>query len=71
MAEEGNRLVAVTGYALAILFSPFGLLYGIILFFMKNDEPYYAKHAKYIIITAVAVIIIGIVLASMMGMEMM
>lgn len=70
MAEEGNIIVVIIGYLLAILFPIFGLLFGIILYFMKNKNQYYVRHAKYIIIVAVFIMAISIIIASMMGLAM-
>lgn len=70
MAENGNLLVVIIGYLVAILFPLIGLIYGILLYFMKKEEPYYAKHAKYIMIVAVVMAALSVILASMMGLAM-
>lgn len=67
MAEEGNVIVPIIGYILALIIPLIGVIFGGALYFMKADKPYYAKHGKYIIIVAVIVAIISIILNTIFG----
>lgn len=70
MADDGNIILPIIGYILAILFPLIGFIFGIILYFWKKEEPYYVKHAKYIMIVAVVVFIICFILAFMFGLAL-
>ena len=62
MADDKNIIIIILGYILAIFQScPLGLIYGIVLYFVKNDDPYYKKHALYMIIISIILTIIAIV----------
>ena len=61
MAEEGNTLLVVIGYILAVLEPfPLGLIFGLILYFL-TDNAYYQHHAKYMIIISVILTVIVLV----------
>jgi len=61
MAEEGNTLLVVIGYILAVLEPfPLGLIFGLILYFL-TDNAYYQHHAKYMIIISVIITVIVLV----------
>lgn len=61
MAEEGNTLLVVIGYILAVLEPfPLGLIFGLILYFL-TDNTYYQHHAKYMIIISVILTVIVLV----------
>ena len=61
MAEEGNTLLVVIGYILAVLEPfPLGLIFGLILYFL-TDNTYYQHYAKYMIIISVILTVIVLV----------
>ncbi len=68
MAETIDKVIAIVGYLLAILIPILGLIAGVILYFVKREDPFYQKHAKYIIIVA---IVVWAVSALILGMSMM
>lgn len=57
---EFNRdlVVCLIGYFLAIFFSEIGLIYGVILFFLKKDKEIFYEHSKNIMALAVVMIIL-------------
>ena len=62
MAETIDKIIVIVGYLLAILIPILGLIAGIVLYFVKKEDPFYQKHAKYIMILAVVVWVLGFVL---------
>lgn len=62
MESEGNIIIPIIGYILAILIPIIGLIYGAAIFFLKKDVPLYRKHGRYIIYLSIVVWIIGIIL---------
>ena len=64
MAETMDKIIVIIGYLLAIFIPILGLIAGIVLYFVKKEDPFYQKHAKYIMIVAVVVWILGIILYS-------
>lgn len=68
---DTDTILAVIGYILAIILPLIGVIYGLILYFAKGDDEYIKKHAKYIIIVGVVMIIISLILASIMGISML
>ena len=68
---DSRTILAIIGYILAILFPLIGVIYGLILYFVKGDDEYIKKHAKYIIIVGVIMMIISIVLAMVMGIPLL
>ena len=67
---ESEQILAIIGYILAILFSFIGLIYGLVLYFAKGDDEYLKKHAKYIIIIAVVLMILSFILTMIFGISM-
>ena len=65
MAETIDQVIVIVGYLLAILIPILGLIVGVVLYFVKKEDPFYQKHAKYIIIVAIAIWIIGALLVAM------
>ena len=65
MAETMDKIIAIVGYLLAIFIPIVGLIVGVILYFVKKEDPFYQKHAKYIIIVAIAIWVIGALLVAM------
>ena len=55
MVETTDKIIVIVGYLLAILIPILGLIAGVILYFVKKEDPFYQKHAKYIIIVAIVV----------------
>ena len=67
MAETIDKIIAIVGYLLAILIPILGLIVGVVLYFVKKEDPFYQKHAKYIMILAVVVWVLGFVLTLAMA----
>ena len=67
MDGEGNIIIPIIGYVIALLSPILGLIYGAILFFYKKDVPLYRKHGRYIIYFAIAVFIISLIVMKVMG----
>lgn len=67
---DTNKILVIIGYILAILFSFIGLIYGLVLYFAKGDDEYLKKHAKYIIIIAVVLMILSFILTMIFGISM-
>lgn len=65
--KEGNMIIPIIGYIVAILSPLLGVIYGAILFFFKKDVPLYRKHGRYIIYVAIAVFLIAIILVYGLG----
>ena len=42
---ETEKILAIIGYILAILFPLIGVIYGLILYFAKGDDEYVKKHS--------------------------
>lgn len=55
MAETIDKVIVIVGYLLALLSPILGVIAGVILYFVKKEDPFYQKHAKYIIIVAIVV----------------
>lgn len=55
MAETKDWIIVIIGYVLAILINGVGLIYGLVLYFLKGEDEFYRKHS--IIITAIAAVI--------------
>lgn len=62
MAETKELAIAIVGYILAILSPILGLIAGAIIYFTQKENPFLSKHAKYIVIVAVVVWIIGMII---------
>ena len=67
MVETTDKIIVIVGYLLAILIPILGLIAGVILYFVKKEDPFYQKHAKYIIIVAIAVWILSYIFLTMMA----
>ena len=67
MAETMDKIIVIVGYLLAIFIPILGLIAGIVLYFVKKEDPFYQKHAKYIIIVAIVVWVLSAILIGMMG----
>ena len=67
MAETIDQVIVIVGYLLAILIPILGLIVGVVLYFVKKEDPFYQKHAKYIMILAVVVWVLGFVLTLAMA----
>ena len=67
MAETMDKIIVIVGYLLAILIPILGLIAGVILYFVKKEDPFYQKHAKYIIIVAVVVWALSFIAFSMLS----
>lgn len=61
MENEGNIIIPVIGYIVALLSPILGLIYGSVLFFYKKDVPLYRKHGRFIIYFAIAVFIVVLI----------
>ena len=67
MVETTDKIIVIVGYLLAIFIPILGLIAGVILYFVKKEDPFYQKHAKYIIIVAIAVWILSYIFLTMMA----
>ncbi|MDO5819130.1 MAG: DUF4870 domain-containing protein [Methanobrevibacter sp.] len=67
MVETTDKIIVIVGYLLAIFIPILGLIAGVILYFVKKEDPFYQKHAKYIIIVAIVVWILSYILLTMMA----
>lgn len=63
---DSNKILAIIGYILAIVFSWGGLIYGILLYLISSNQ-YLKKHGKYIAILSLAILLIGAVLIAIFG----
>lgn len=67
---NSDTILAIIGYILAILFPLIGVIYGLIIYFVKGDNEYLKNHAKYIIIVGVVMIIISFILVTLFGLSL-
>ena len=67
MVETTDKIIVIVGYLLAIFIPLLGLIAGVILYFVKKEDPFYQKHAKYIIIVAIVAWILSYILLTMMA----
>ena len=67
MVETTDKIIVIVGYLLAILIPILGLIAGVILYFVKKADPFYQKHAKYIIIVAVVVWALSAIVLGMLS----
>ena len=65
MAETMDKIIVIIGYIIAILIPILGLIAGVLLYFVKKEDPFYQKHAKYIIIVAIVVWVLNFFVLSM------
>ena len=45
MAETIDKVIVIVGYLLAIFIPLLGLIAGVVLYFVKKEDPFYQKHA--------------------------
>ena len=62
MENDGNIIVPVIGYFIALLIPIIGLVYGAALVFLKKDVEMYQKHGRFIIYFAIVVFVISTIL---------
>ena len=62
MENDGNIIVPIIGYAIALLIPIIGLVYGGILFYFKKDVALYQKHSRFIIYFSIFVFVISTIL---------
>jgi hypothetical protein len=58
MEFNKDLVIALIGYFLSIFFSPIGLIYGVILYFLKKDSEMYYEHSRNIIAVGALFIIL-------------
>lgn len=68
MDGEGNIIIPIIGYVVALLSPILGLVYGTILFFFKKDVELYRKHGRFIIYFAIAIFIASLIVVFAMGL---
>ena len=73
MVETMDKIIVIVGYLLAIFVPILGLIAGVILYFVKKEDPFYQKHAKYIIIVSIVVWVLSIIFMGMLnaGIDML
>ena len=59
MEGEGNIIIPIIGYIIALISPILGLVYGTVLFFVKKDVDLYRRHGRFIIYFAIAVFIVS------------
>lgn len=62
MENEGNIIIPVIGYIIALISPIIGLLYGAFLVFFKKDTSLYQRHGRFIIYFSIVIFIIGVVI---------
>ena len=62
MAEISDWIIVIVGYVLAVFFNGIGLIYGLVLYFLKGDDEFYRKHSIIITVIAAAITLMAIVL---------
>ena len=67
MVETTDKIIVIVGYLLAILIPILGLIAGVILYFVKKEDPFYQKHAKFIIIVAIVVWALSAIIVCMLS----
>ena len=67
MVETIDKVIVIVGYLLAILIPILGLIAGVVLYFVKKEDPFYQKHAKYIIIVAIVVWALSAIFVGMLN----
>lgn len=68
---DSEKILVILGYILAVFFPLIGVIYGLILYFIKGETEFIKKHAKYIIIVGVILIIINLILVTTMGISLL
>ena len=67
MVETTDKIIVIVGYLLAVFIPILGIIAGAILYFVKKEDPFYQKHAKYIIIVAIVVWALSAIALGMMS----
>ena len=67
MAETIDKVIVIVGYLLAIFIPLLGLIAGVVLYFVKKEDPFYQKLAKYIIIVAIVVWALSAILVGLLS----
>ena len=67
MVETTDKIIVIVGYLLAIFIPLLGLIAGVILYFVKKEDPFYQKHAKFIIIVAIVVWALSAIIVGMLS----
>ena len=67
MTNEGNIIIPILGYIIAIISPIIGLVYGAVLVFFKKDTPLYQKHGRFIIYFAIVVFVISFIIKIAIG----
>lgn len=62
MENDGNMIIPILGYIIALISPLIGLIYGAALVFLKKDVALYQKHGRFIIYLAIAVFIISLII---------
>lgn len=62
MKNEGNIIVPIIGYVIALIIPIIGLVYGAALFYLKDDNEFYRKHGRFIIYFSIVVFVISTIL---------
>ncbi len=62
MGNDGNIIIAILGYIIALISPILGLIYGAALFFLKKDVQLYRKHGRFIIYFSILLFIIQTIL---------
>ena len=67
MEGEGNIIIPIIGYIVALLSPILGLVYGTIMFFLKKDVELYRKHGRYIIYFSIVIFVVNLILVYGLG----
>ena len=59
MENDGNIIIPIIGYILAIIIPIIGLVYGAGLVFLKKDSSMYQRHGRFIIYCAIVVFVVS------------
>ncbi len=62
MQRDGNIIIPIIGYIIALISPIIGLIYGAILVFFKKDSELYQKHGRFIIYFAIVVFIVSLII---------
>lgn len=58
MENDGNIIIAIIGYIIALISPIIGLVYGAALFYLKKDVELYRKHGRLIIYFSILLFVI-------------
>ena len=64
MAEAKELVIVIVGYLISLVSPIIGASIGAVLFFTQKENPFYAKHGKFIIIFAIIVWIVNIIIVT-------